>query len=446
MIGYGKGPNTGQKDLTNNPHLLYADDSGSIMEHPSLLALGNDGGEPVLLGDAETMEIPQGSDLFMLPGRTPIGFDPETNEVIHLPTDDDGLPVHAVAVFLAPAHTTTLIAEFATREDAPDLPLFSYAAVGFCHDSYQVAGARVDKSNRQDPWLFDLERITVCVTDELAACPDNRLLQQLKRCALEYQCRAAQNYFLHRHEAPLPTSIACNARCLGCISLQPDGTFKAAHDRLSVAPSAEDVSQVALTHIGRVTRPVVSFGQGCEGEPLLMSDLLIDSVRKIRAATNEGTINLNTNGSLTKVVTDLCTAGLDSMRISLNSARPDLYNLYYNPRGYSFDDVIKSMRVLTEMDRFVSLNLLYFPGVTDRTEEIEALVDLIEVTGLEMIQLRNMNIDPDLYRELCPPGVVGPGCGLREFKRALREKSPNLRFGYFNPPREAYISWRKNPL
>ena len=35
----------------------------------------------------------------------------------------------------------------------------------------------------------------------------------------------------------------------------------------------------------------------------------------------------------------LAEAGLTSMRVSLNSARDELYERYYRPSGYSFDDV-----------------------------------------------------------------------------------------------------------
>ncbi len=421
--------------------LLFADDEGVIRDHPGLLALGEGGGAPQPLRETELIGLPRGSDLFMLPGRSPLGRDPQTGEVVALEEDDEGRPVHGVAAFLAPAYTATLLASYATREGAPALPLYSYAAVGVARGRYWVAGRRVDRSTRQDPWRFDEGQIRQAVERELSGAPDNRLLGQLRRCALEYHCRAAQNYFLHRHEAPLPTSVACNARCLGCISLQPDDTFKAAHDRLQTPPRAEEIAAVAVNHIRRVPRSVVSFGQGCEGEPLLMGELLTESVRLIREATPEGTINLNTNASLPGVVDDLALSGLDSMRVSLNSAQPDLYDLYYRPRGYGFADVVKAMRHMKRHGRFVSLNLLYFPGVTDRQAELDALIPLIEETGTRMIQLRNLNIDPELYREALPTGVWGPGLGLHGLMQTLRGRFPYLRFGYFNPPREEYGTW-----
>jgi pyruvate-formate lyase-activating enzyme len=432
---------SGRPETLVRPRLLYSDDQGEIRDHPLLLAVGAGGGAPRPLASCDPISLPRGSDLFYLPGRTPLGWNPRTEGLVAFERDAEERPVHAVAAFLAPAHTASLLTAFETRPGAPALPLFSYAAVGFARGRYWTAARRVDPDTRQDPWRFEPAAIRRAVAAHLERAPENTLLQQLRRCALEYQCRAAQNFFLARHEAPLPIATACNSRCLGCISLQPDGQFKAAHERLWRAPRAEDVAAVALEHIARVPQAVVSFGQGCEGEPLLMRELITETVRRIRAATGEGTINLNSNASLPDVVEELATLGLDSLRVSLNSVRREVYDAYYRPQGYGLDDVVAAMRVMTRR-RFVSLNLLYFPGVTDRPDEIEALGACVERYGVEMIQLRNLNIDPEVYVRAMPEGVFGEGLGLDAFQGALRRRFPRLRFGYFNPPKERYLAWR----
>jgi hypothetical protein len=63
-------------------------------------------------------------------------------------------------------------------------------------------------------------------------------------------------------------------------------------------PSPEEIAEVALRHILVARNPVVSFGQGCEGEPLMVSDTIREAIRLIRTRTQAGTINLNTNASL----------------------------------------------------------------------------------------------------------------------------------------------------
>jgi pyruvate-formate lyase-activating enzyme len=420
--------------------MVFSDEQGRLYDHPNLLPAGMDGPEPEPLAENDLIPVPRGSDLMMLPGRHPVGIDPATGERVVF-SSLEGTPVFAAAVFMAPAHTQSHRAAYVAGPDAPVLPLFAYTALAYGEDGFYASGVRVDDDTRQDPWRFERGKIERKVRKKLGDYPGNRLAEQLKTCALVYNCRAAQNFFLGRHEAPLPTSVACNSRCVGCLSLQEDGEFKAAHDRLRVPPSAGEIAEIALGHIAKVDGAVVSFGQGCEGEPLLNSDLLCRAVRLIRAKTDRGTINLNTNASRPRAVAALVDAGLDSIRVSVNSLRAPLYDAYYRPRGYSFADVVESARVCKGKGVFVSLNLLYFPGVTDTVEELAALEAYLGETGADLIQMRNLNIDPDVYIRSLPPGIHKKGIGVRGLIKDLKKKFSDLRFGYFNPPKET----RKRP-
>ena len=419
--------------------MVYAREDGTILDHTRLLMAATGGGSPRAPRADEIIELPRGSDLFLLPGRTPIGLDPISGEAVEF--DEDGAV--AVSGFLAPAWTLFLHPAYRTRDGAPDLPLFAYAAVGFADDRFWATGVRVDRDVRQDPWRFDDTRLKRQVTRGVEAAPDNAVVAQLERCALEYNCRAAQNYFIGRHEAPLPTSVTCNSRCVGCISLQADGSFKASHERVKRPPTAAEVAAVAISHLDRLGAAVVSFGQGCEGEPLLAGDLIVESTQRIRERSDRGTINVNTNGSRPDVVEALCRAGLDSIRVSMNSPRRPLYDAYYRPANYGFDDVIESLRVMRRHDRFRSINYLVFPGVTDTEEELEAMIDFVEETDLDLIQMRNLNIDPELYAKILPHGSVREGMGIAAFMRRLRERFPRLQYGYFNPTRQDYARYRK---
>ncbi len=198
-------------------------------------------------------------------------------------------------------------------------------------------------------------------------------------------------------------------------------------------PTVEEVAGVAIPHLKRAKRPVVSFGQGCEGEPLLQGKLLERSIAETRKQTDRGTINLNTNASKPSVVQRLISAGLDSMRISVNSLRRGYYHAYYHPKGYNQEDVSASWRIMKNAKRFVSLNLFVFPGLTDEMAEIDRLSDLIEDLGLDLIQLRNHNIDPDWYLKNISYEYTGQRTGIKGMVSILKKRFPNLRFGYFNP-------------
>jgi wyosine [tRNA(Phe)-imidazoG37] synthetase (radical SAM superfamily) len=429
---------------SKKPRMVFAGTGGKIFDHSRLEMAGVDGGEPVPVTESDLIPLPRGSDLFTMPGRAPIGIDPRSGRSEVFDGNGDGYQgeVSAVAAFLAPAHTLALLPAYVTLPSAPALPLFAYSAVGFRDGQFWATGLRVDPDPRQDPWRFDLERLKKQVARRIATAGENRVLGQLERCALAYGCRAAQNFFIGRHEAPLPTSVTCNSQCIGCISLQTDGEFKASHERLDKAPTPAEVAAVALEHIARVPQAVVSFGQGCEGEPLLNGELLVDSVRLIRATTDAGTINLNTNASKPDVVESLALAGLDSIRVSINSPRPEVYDAYYRPHGYSLEDVLASIAAMKRHGRFASINYLVFPGVTDTEEEYAAVERLIEMTALDMIQMRNLNIDPEVYAAALPPGTLRPGFGIREVMDRLRTRFPDLLFGYFNPPKERFQALR----
>jgi hypothetical protein len=82
---------------------------------------------------------------------------------------------------------------------------------------------------------------------------------------------------------------------------------------------------------------------------------------------------------------------------------------------------------------FVSVTLLSFPGVSDTEEEIAALVELIQAYRINFLQLRNLNIDPELYMQVLAPVALGPSVGFGNFRKRLRKACSWLGFGYFNP-------------
>ncbi len=409
------------------PCLVYADENGNIYDNPELLMLCRRGAELTLPRPDELIPLPEESEFFLLPGRGALGLDPETGRVEEL----DEL---AVAVFASPAHTLSASAAYVTRPGAPRLPLFAYGAVGFFEGRFYVCARKVDQDRRQVFTGIPRERIEQGARRLLTEFPQNRLVRHLTHCALTYGCPAAKNLALGRFEAPLPTSRVCNARCVGCISLQPeDSGFPSTQNRIAFRPTDKEVAEVMLRHQGKEKRAILSFGQGCEGEPLTEARLIAAATRRFRKAGGRGTVNVNTNASLPGTIPELAEAGVDSIRVSLNSARRGPYEAYYRPNGYAFADVEQSIRAAKAAGMFVSLNLLYFPGLTDGEAEWEALVALAESTKLDFIQLRNLNLDPELALELFSGFEFGPCMGLANFLKRLKKNCHWLGFGYFNP-------------
>ena len=201
-------------------------------------------------------------------------------------------------------------------------------------------------------------------------------------------------------------------------------------------PTAAEIVEFTVPHLETAPYPIISFGQGCEGEPLLMWETIREAIIEIRKHTAKGSININTNGSKPDAVEELMKAGLNSIRVSMNSVRADIYTKYYQPNNYYFEDIIESLRVVRRYNGWTSINYFTFPGMTDSVEEYEAMRELIKDTGLNMIQWRNFNIDPDWY--LGKLGVVETGefIGIKQMMELLHEEFPEVKFGYFNPPAE----------
>jgi pyruvate-formate lyase-activating enzyme len=285
------------------------------------------------------------------------------------------------------------------------------------------------------------EDVVAGIADIQKKMPENRLETHLEKCAMEYGCPAAKNFFLGRYEAPLPTSPRCNARCFGCLSLQKNSEIPHSQARINFKPSSAEIAAVALLHIRRVKRSVVSFGQGCEGDPLLAADVIAPAINKIRSVTGRGTINMNTNGSKPQTLKKLFEAGLDSIRISLNSVRKDCYNAYFRPSSYSFSEVIKSIETALQLGKFVSINYLNCPGFTDTPKELEALTEFLQQHPINMIQWRNLNFDPMRYWDIMSAVADhGTPLGMQHILNRIKDSFPKLKYGYFNPPKEKFYA------
>jgi hypothetical protein len=83
--------------------------------------------------------------------------------------------------------------------------------------------------------------------------------------------------------------------------------------------------------------------------------------------------------------------------------------------------------------KFVSLNYFILPGFTDDPDEAAAFSDFVERCQPDLIQLRNLNMDPDWYLDTVAFRPSGRATGVLKWLGALSKDFPRLRFGYFNP-------------
>ncbi len=415
--------------------LAYADSSGNVYDVPGMEPAFRTGKRSVRLSPDSLIKLPYGSLLYTLPGRYPVFYNGKNNDFNYMSISPDGDDITAASAFLSSGYLRTYLPAFFRNEEAPVLPLWAYTGLAVMDSEFVVPAIRIDDDPRSDPGIHrNRKELKRAIAAMLERYPENRLVSQLSRCSTEYNCLCSRNFFLGRYEAPVPTSVACNARCPGCLSYQEaeSGTV-GSQDRLTFLPTPEEIAQVMLHHISGVEHSVVSFGQGCEGEPLLRADDLSRALSMVRGKTGAGTINLNTNGSLPAAVKLLIDSGLDSIRISLNSPTEKYYERYFRGVNFTFDDVKRSLDTALESGIFVSLNLFFMPGFTDMESEVESLLKFLEKFPVNMIQTRNLNIDPDSYLDSIGFEESDP-VGIIRLLEILREKRPLMKLGYYNPP------------
>lgn len=407
-------------------YFVYADQEGNAYDHHKYLALGRLGNNIVEPSPEEFIPMPEGASLVLIPGRTAIVADQTGNFQKY----KGGFPVGAL---LPQGYTRTLLPAFVNDQKEATLPLFGYAAVAFKDNQFYIAAQKTDVDDQWNPKHFNTKDLETKVRALQNKFPKNTIIQQLAHCALNYSCFTAQNIFYERWEGGIPVSPVCNAQCLGCISLQPSECCPSPQTRIAQAPQVAEIVELGLQHLNNGPETIISFGQGCEGEPSLQGQIIGEAIQKIRQKTSQGTINMNTNAGYTPGIAQVVEASIDSLRVSLNSGTKELYEGYYQPRNYSLENVKGSLRLAADKGVYTYLNLLFFPGINDCEGEIESLIALVQETGVKALQLRNLNIDPDLFLTQMPT-PQGEALGVPAFLEILQEELPEVEIGNYTKP------------
>ena len=201
---------------------------------------------------------------------------------------------------------------------------------------------------------------------------------------------------------------------------------------MGFAPTPAELASLAAYFLEGEEAAIVSFGQGCEGEPLTRGRPLVEATARIRERHPGATIHVNTNGSRPRVLEQLIRAGCTSVRISAISFRDSVFRAYYRPVGYGLEEVIACGRLMCRAGGQVCLNLLTFPGVTDSPEELEATTAACREMGVAQVQWRTLNVDHDWLLDGLPE--LAPGIGMAAALATLRERLPGVAHGNFTRP------------
>lgn len=274
----------------------------------------------------------------------------------------------------------------AYRDDAskPPLELVPYAAVAATErGDLVVAASRIDGR-------IDAAR----VSDGAAAVrtrPANALARQLARCARENACRDA-GAGLGGGMLPVPLGAPAAERPRLPVALR-SGYAGEPTERAAFRPEPADILALAADHLARGGRGI-SFGRACDGEPLSLLRVVETSVTELRERAPAAAIHLETTGSDPSALRRVLDAGVDSVTVRIGSARPDTYETLHGPVAHRWSDVRTSLQLAAERRIALTVALLVLPGLTDRPDEVDAIVELLgELTG-GGIELRDLACDP----------------------------------------------------
>lgn len=431
--------------------LLTSNKSGNIVSHYNYLSLGRSGYDYYLLKEKDLLNFSENILLFYLKDRFIVTQKTKNKKNYPIKrsfsavggSDSFSQPLPSnrvsilnkssfpVAAILPPGYLRIYFPAYKIKKKANFLPFFAYTAIASSKDNeIYVAAFKIEDNLRWNPSQYNTVDLKTRINVYQKKYPHNRLLKHLAGCALNYNCYTAQNIFYRRWEGGIPTTSTCNAKCIGCISFQDK--LMSPQKRIRFTPTILEISEIGINHLQN-SESIISFGQGCEGEPLLKADLITKAIRQIRNKTNRGIININTNGSLSHAVKKLACARVDSFRISLNSTIDSHYKKYFKPLNYSLRNVAESIKIAKFYGCFVSLNLLVLPGVTDGKKETESLINFIKNNKVDMLQLRNLNIDPDLYYQKINLPVKDKW-GIKKWYQIIKQSLPKeVKIGAFTP-------------
>ena len=333
--------------MQETPRMLFADDQGRIYDHPDYLMVGRSAGPdrpPNRIGPDRTARDEPVVLPAQMPPRRAGPRIPDGRLRSQGRNWGEGRPnAGPWPRFSNRGYVRTLLpAAEGRREGLRAAPVGVFGGGGFLDGKYVAGAFRVEDNPHWDPRNFD-DRKMMPKTGRVAwrATGTIRSFSIWPTAATHNHCFAAKNLFLERWgsafagqqnmQRPLPRvpfrsaqRVLPGPRMRGSIFARP----------------RRQIVDVAAPHLENAPDSIVSFGQGCEGEPLTEAPLIEEAIVEIRNRTKKGTVNLNTNGSLPPGGGKTRgRGGWIPIRVSLNSARPEIYRAYVRPNGFDITDI-----------------------------------------------------------------------------------------------------------
>lgn len=300
----------------------------------------------------------------------------------------------AVAAILGPGHLRTRLPAYIGRDDAAPLEAQGYAAVAAGVDGTLIVAA-VPTGERPAPAAPTEAVLAAAITAGLRAHPSSAALRQLARRARELEDAGSAALFLG----------------------QGDGLLPVVGERITGA----DLAEIAIAHLA-AGGSGVTFGLTGDPDPLVRPRVVADAAGRIRSAVPTARIAVRSNAAAPAAIARVAEAGVDTLVVSLTSARPETYERLRPDRDIRWPEVRGGIRQAVASGLSVTIELLVLPGLTDRAEEADALVALLrELPSGSRVRLRDLAADPYLVLRANPGSQP---LGVEVLLARLRAEAP----------------------
>ena len=405
------------------PSLLFADRQGNIYDHPSLKMAVRSENYNFVPYETELIDLPESSKLYFMPNTQPVAYN---QDLANMETFSGGTGISA----LLPQGYLRLFLPASKKLGNEPLPSYAYTAVGWLNGKFAVPAIKIDDDSEWNPSNYDFtDAFRFKANGLIKKYPENRIYKYLSICANENGSLAARNVFMGKGECPIPVSQETELSLCG----KAEGVKK-----LNFTPSVKEIVEVALNHHAVSPKSIISFGAFCDGDPLDEAELIAKSVQMIKKKAPELTININSNCTSPEKLKQLLDAGIDSLRVGMNSANHTTYEMFYSPTGYDFGDVLKSIELANKYKIYVTLGLLTIPGMNDREGEVNILMDFLGAYNIDLIQLLDLSADADLLFDKLK-FKTEEILGIKNMLKLIKRKNKNVRFGCFNRTKENFF-------
>lgn len=392
------------------PCLVYADRDGTIYDEPELHMLSMDASGFALPRPEDLTPLPDHCPVVLLPGRHALGLDTTTGEVT----------VHeeiALAALVPENYVTTGLPAAHIEETSPDLPLRPYAAVGFAHNKFYICARKIDDNSRSGFSRVATKRIKKSGNAIKTLYPKNRIIKHLvDECALQNNCREAQNFclglpemFLPAHPAPLCPN-ACASSQQACLAFEP---------------TANELAEAMLHHAQSATDPIISFGAICGEQGLDHTEVMLEAFNLFKQQGGEATTILHVAEGSRSPLESLSKVGLSGICSTISGYAHDAPQLNPTDETNSFTPY-SHFETARELGLRCMVRYKYFPGISDTENELEKLISLLQQYAIGHLILNNLPNDPQRFCQNLGHLDNGPVVGFGNFLKRIKKQCPAI--------------------